>query len=172
MLLSGSAGDLYGNERVGGAFSGGPFAPDWRTQMLSQGAHEMTHFATFLASIPWSTLVPDQSGSVFSDVGSPTDYSGAWVTDGTLAVGYKVPNGTSGQSFTVNMGRFAHPVTARWFDPTAGTYTTIGSGFANSGTRGFTSPGVNTAGQNDWVLVLTTSTTPPSAPTGLQVSSP
>lgn len=169
MLLSGSVGDLYGNERVGGAFSGGPFAADWQTQLQSQGAREMTHFATFLASIPWATLVPDQSGLVFSGVGSPTDYSGAWAIDGTLAVGYKPPTGTSGQNFLINMSRFTGLVTARWFDPTAGRYATIGTGLANSGTRTFTSPGANSAGQNDWVLVLTAAQTPPAAPSNLQV---
>jgi len=168
MLLSGSVGDLYGNERVGGAFSGGPFASDWQTQMHSQGAREMTHFATFLDSVAWATLVPDQNGSVFSGVGSPTDYSGAWATDGTLAVGYKPPTGSSGQNFLVNMSRLAGPVTARWFDPTAGTYAPIGSGLANTGTRTFTSPGANSAGQNDWVLVLTTASAPPPAPTNLE----
>jgi hypothetical protein len=51
------------------------------------------------------------------------------------------------------MSQFAAQVTARWFDPTAGTYASIGS-FANSGTHTFNSPSTNSAGQNDFVLVL------------------
>ena len=51
------------------------------------------------------------------------------------------------------MGQFAGSVTAQWYDPTNGTYTTIGT-FANSGTYTFNSPSSNSAGQNDFVLVL------------------
>ena len=47
-------------------------------------------------------------------------------------------------------------VTARWYDPTSGTYTTLaGSPFPNTTTRAFTTPSANSAGQADWVLVLT-----------------
>jgi hypothetical protein len=46
-------------------------------------------------------------------------------------------------------------VTARWYDPSNGTFTTIaGSPFANSGAVAFTTPGSNSVGDPDWVLVL------------------
>jgi hypothetical protein len=46
-------------------------------------------------------------------------------------------------------------VTARWYDPTNGIFSTIsGSPFANSGSRNFTPPRKNSAGDGDWVLVL------------------
>jgi hypothetical protein len=49
----------------------------------------------------------------------------------------------------------AGPVTVRWFDPTNGTYQAIsGSPFTNSGSRQFTTPGTNSGGDQDWVLVL------------------
>ena len=49
------------------------------------------------------------------------------------------------------------PVTARWFDPSANTFTVIaGSPFSNAGARQFTPPGKNSAGEPDWVLVLET----------------
>jgi hypothetical protein len=60
-------------------------------------------------------------------------------------------------------------------DP-ANTQTLVaiaGTGFANSGQRVFTPPGINSAGQNDWVLVLDLATptdpdtTAPTAPTEL-----
>jgi hypothetical protein len=44
-------------------------------------------------------------------------------------------------------------VTARWFDPTNGTYSSIGS-FSNTGTQAFTTTGNNAAGDADWVLIL------------------
>ena len=60
-------------------------------------------------------------------------------------------------TLTVNMTKLAASATARWFDPSVGTYTSIsGSPFANTGTRNFTTPGNNSAGDGDWVLVLET----------------
>ncbi len=59
------------------------------------------------------------------------------------------------RTITVDMTRLRGPVTARWYDPTNGTFSTIsGSPFANSGTRNFAPPGKNSAGDGDWVLVL------------------
>jgi hypothetical protein len=149
-LLNGATGDIYGNEYVW------PFASnwqDWQAALTSQGGHEMTYLASLVNAIPWYNLIPDQNGTVFQGVGSPTDYSGAYTSDGTLALAYQPASGTTSQSFLVNMGRFVGSVTAQWYDPTNGTYTTIGT-FANSGTHTFTSPSTNSAGQNDFVLVL------------------
>ena len=53
------------------------------------------------------------------------------------------------------MSKLSGTVTARWYDPTAGTFTDIsGSPFANSGSHNFTTPGNNADGDEDWVLVL------------------
>ncbi|HLK38603.1 MAG TPA: putative collagen-binding domain-containing protein, partial [Polyangiaceae bacterium] len=103
----------------------------------------------------WNDLVPDQNGTVFQGVGSPADYCGARSSDGTLALAYRPATGQTSQSFVVNMGQLAGQVTARWYDPTSGTYTSIGS-FANSGMHTFGSPSTNGAGANDFVLVLQT----------------
>ena len=166
-LLAGATGDTYGNEFVW------PFDDawqNWQNALMSEGAHEMTYLANFVNSMPWYNLVPDQSGTVFQGVGSPTDYSGAYTTDGTLAIAYKPSTGTGSQSFTVNMGTFAGSVTAQWYDPTNGTYTTIGT-FANSGTHTFNSPSGNSTGvDNDFVLVLRASATAPTAPTGVSAA--
>ena len=53
------------------------------------------------------------------------------------------------------MRKLAGPVRGRWYDPTNGTYHTIGdSPSAASGTATFTTPGSNSSGDDDWVLVL------------------
>lgn len=53
------------------------------------------------------------------------------------------------------MTKMRGSTTARWFDPTNGTYTAIaGSPFANTGTRAYTPTGNNSAGEADWVLRL------------------
>ncbi|MGA2842685.1 MAG: putative collagen-binding domain-containing protein, partial [Steroidobacteraceae bacterium] len=59
-------------------------------------------------------------------------------------------------ALTVNMAKFAGPVTAQWFDPTNGTYSKIsGSPFANTGRHNFSPSGNNSAGDPDFVLLLT-----------------
>jgi hypothetical protein len=58
-------------------------------------------------------------------------------------------------TITVDMSRLSGSVTARWYDPTDGSYRSIqGSPFVNSGSRQFTTPGLNSARSGDWVLVL------------------
>jgi hypothetical protein len=151
-LLSGATGDIYGNEWVW------PFAPswqDWQAALTSEGAHEVTYLAQLVGSIRWTDLIPDQNGTVFQGVGTPEDHCGAYAADGTLAVAYRPATGQTSQSFVVKLSQFAGQVTARWYDPTAGTYTAIGS-FASSGTHTFDSPSTNHAGDNDFVLVLDT----------------
>jgi hypothetical protein len=75
----------------------------------------------------------------------------AGTPDGKLAIAY-LPAITT---ITVDMTKLGDTVTARWYDPTNGTYVTItGSPFPNMGTHNFTSPGNNSTGDPDWVLVL------------------
>jgi hypothetical protein len=55
----------------------------------------------------------------------------------------------------VNLARLSGAITARWYDPTKGTYQPIaGSPFPNTGSQAFTTPGVHADGAGDWVLVL------------------
>jgi hypothetical protein len=51
------------------------------------------------------------------------------------------------------MSNLAQTSTARWFDPTNAAYATIGT-FPNSGTQSFNTPGNNSAGSTDWVLMI------------------
>jgi Putative collagen-binding domain of a collagenase len=62
---------------------------------------------------------------------------------------------------TVDMSKLAGASSARWYDPTSGEYIAVaGSPFANTGTRQFQPPKRNSAGDEDWILVLET-TSPP-----------
>lgn len=149
-LLNGATGNLYGNITVW------KFDAGWQQQTTNDGAQQMRYFVSLQKSLPWQNLVPDQTGAVFPGVGTPDDYSGAYTPDGTLALAYQTSSGAGAHSFAVNMGHFSAPVTAQWYDPTNGAYTAIGAGLPNSGTTTFTSPSANSAGQNDFVLVLKT----------------
>jgi hypothetical protein len=83
---------------------------------------------------------------------SESDYAaGARTSDGSYVVVY-MPNA---RTITVDMRRLRGPAAAEWFDPTTGIYQVIsGSPFRNSGSRAFSPPGANAAGDSDWVLLL------------------
>jgi hypothetical protein len=61
----------------------------------------------------------------------------------------------SGKPFTVESKQLGRDVTARWFDPTTGKETRIDpDSLRGSGQPQLTPPGLNSAGDTDWVLVL------------------
>ena len=58
-------------------------------------------------------------------------------------------------TITADLSKLSGPVKARWYDPTTGKFREIaGSPFSNSGLQGFSTPGNNSTGDDDWVLVL------------------
>ena len=75
----------------------------------------------------------------------------ARTVDGTLLIVY-LP---TIRTITVDMSKLAGLTNGHWFDPTSGRYIEVSpSSFENSGKRQFTPPGMNQAGDSDWVLVL------------------
>ena len=177
-MTSGAAGQLYGNHYTWDATS---WAQE-QSYLNSPGAQQMTYMAEFFNSIPWYDLVPDQGHSFVSG-----DFEGqnqGAECDDTTVTSTLTPNGTTGvvyvpesATITVNLSLMSGAVTARWFDPSDGTYVAVnGSPYAaSSGDVQFTTPGLNSNGNGDWVLLLTGNgvpdTTAPSVPTGLKVTS-
>jgi hypothetical protein len=150
---------------IGGYISGNgyvwPFrAPAWRNHLDTQGSRDMARLNAFMQSIAWYNLAPSGLNGMRtlitagggSSVSSSDYVAAAAAPDGTILVVY-VPPAHSGP-ITVDMGAMGGPARARWFDPTSGTYTDIGTGLANTGSRSFTTPGNNGAGAKDWVLLL------------------
>jgi len=126
------------------------------------GVEQAQHCTTFFEARRWYDLIPDWSHAFLtSQLGTPgkddhTYLSAALTGDGSLGVCYYP--GRSGRSFqlTINMSKMAAGKgnsQARWYDPTNGTYRTIGK-LANSGSHTFTSPDANSKAAADWVLVL------------------
>lgn len=155
--LSGSMGQVFGNGVIMlmSSSSSPPFAldPDWPSFLDSSGAQDQAHVHSLINSVPWHLLVPDQSNVTL------TRGHGAWGTDdrascarasdGSVALVYMPKSRT----VTVDMGRLSGMVTARWYNPTTGTYRSIGT-FSNKGRRNFSGPGDNGTGDRDWILIL------------------
>jgi len=126
------------------------------------GVEQAQFCTTFFAKRHWFDLIPDWSHTFLtSQPGTPgkddfTYVSAALANDGSLGVCYYP--GESGESFqlTINISRMgggAGDLRARWYDPTNGAYRPIGN-LANSGSHTFVTPGANSKGAADWVLVL------------------
>jgi hypothetical protein len=59
------------------------------------------------------------------------------------------------RTISIDMAALAGPARARWFDPAAGMFIDVPkSPFPNQGTRRFSTPGRNSGGATDWILVL------------------
>lgn len=155
-MLTGGFGQWYGNKYTWS------FADGWRDKIDTPGVEQLGSWAKFFSSLPWQDLEPDQDhkvltagygafGSVDTRV-SESDYATAARTkDGATVVAY-VP---TLRSISIEMSSLRGRARARWFDPSDGSYRDIvGGPLANQGSRAFTAPGKNKAGDGDWVLLL------------------
>ena len=168
-MLSGGAGQFYGN-RYTWSFNSG-----WPSYIDTLGVSQLTIWKDFFSSLPWQDLVPDQEHAVvtegFGTFGSTevelnqsnltatrkpsvsqSDFATAARTgDGSVVVVYM----PTARTITVNMASLKAIATAKWFDPSNRAYSNIPGGpFVNSGTQQFTPPGKNHDGDDDWVLLL------------------
>ncbi len=155
-MLSGGAGQLYGNHYTV------TFTSGWQSYLESPGAQEIQYINQLFGSVAWWNLVPDTTHEIVTagygtynggneDLATATYCTTSWISSGSLALTY-CPNTST---LTVDLAKFSGPVTAQWYDPSNGTYTTVPeSPFPNSGTQNFTTPANNHDGNPDWVLVL------------------
>ena len=155
-VLSGATGQFYGNHFTW------QFAEGWKNFLDTPGSVQIGYLVRLFAGRRWFRLVPDQAHKIVTsgygkfatsgNVGSSDYVTTAASRDGTLAVSYLPSGGT----VSVDMGRFARRVRARWYDPAKGKYYGVPySPFRNTGSIRLTTPGENADGDPDWVLVLT-----------------
>jgi hypothetical protein len=150
-VLSGGFGYFFGNSPIWS------FASGWPTALNSQGSRDMARIRSLLAGRRWELLVPDATGSFLLSgrSGTGADHAvAARASDGSFGAVY-VP--TARSDVQVSLGGFSTGwVRARWYDPTSGALQSIpGSPFAASGsTPQLATPGSNSTGWSDWVLLL------------------
>lgn len=165
MQMAGGTGGLYGNQNVF------PFTGSWKTALDTTSTAELKFTATLLRGLAWYSLVPDQSGT-FLTGGTGTHNTDPLTNslcrasksaDGHTALLYSpgihatrtgvntTPPDTS-PSPVVDLSLMAGTTLCRWWDPTTGNFTAIGS-FSASHT--FTPPAAHADGTRDWVLVMT-----------------
>jgi hypothetical protein len=176
-MLSGGAGQLYGNAKTWGAKG------NWLNDLDTTGVTQLRYGTNLFSAHAWYNLVPDQNHTVVTAgygtfmQAMPLLSNNSYVTaastpDGKLAMAYIPVH----ETITVNLSQLSGLVTATWYDPTMGTYTAVyGSPFINSGTMQFAPPGTHSDGYADWVLVLETnsgSSTPTPAPRPTPAPSP
>lgn len=163
-MLSGAAGQLYGN------YYTVRFPPSgWQNYLDSPGVTQLQYMANLFGSRAWYKMVPDQTHA-FVTGGYGQFTSSGFIAHNNYVTSAVTPDGSLGMAYlpqggriTVAMTKFRNTVSARWFDPSANTFTNVaGSPFSNTNTQSFTSPGSNSAGDPDWVLVLETIKDPPT----------
>jgi hypothetical protein len=173
-MLSGAlAGQMYGSA-VTAYFKSG-----WQNSLDTPGVAQLRIMKNFFTARPWWSLIPDQNHAVvtsgygtFSESG-PIHTNNYVTTARTPDASVVLAYAPASTTLTVDMTKLSGPATARWFDPSNGTYRSISdSPLSNAGTTTFTTPMSNGDGDSDWVLVLEASASakpPPSAPTGLRI---
>ena len=181
-VLSGGFGYVFGNcpmwsfaAPVATSFCGsGGKCLEGATDCNGSAPHG-SYVKQLFSSLSWYNLVPGWSHTTltggYGSYGSSNYVTAGRSSDGSLVISPFLP---SSRTVSVDMSKLAgSSVTARWYDPTNGSYTTVaGSPFSNTGTRQFV-PSVNNAGgDGDWVLVLTASSSPLPTPTPTRTPTP
>lgn len=152
-LLSGGCGHVFGSG-VWHFDSLGSGGGGWKNNLNTPGAQQMTVLRNLFNAIRWDLLVPDIANQFLTGgVSSADDKACASLASNQSFGAIYVP---TSRTLTVNLARLTGPnVRARWFDVVSGAYTTVsGSPFANNQARSFTTPGNNSGGDQDWVLLL------------------
>ena len=145
------AGQIYG---IGGLWQ---FSSGWQDKLGSPAAVSASRLLAIAQQVSWQTLSPDDAlvTAGGGTPGTPNEVIATRTADHNQAVIYIPPTiPPSGPStIKVDVTRLAGPVTATWQDPTADH--SVAAEDQPAGSHMFKTPGLNSSGDTDWVLVLT-----------------
>jgi hypothetical protein len=158
-ILSGACGQFFGNNPIW-HFDGPGLFPaqmSWQQALGATGSHDIALLRGLFIHLPWHELVPENNHAIVAEgFGSGTTTAlSACTADGKLSVTYIPSTGSGARELRIALGRFAKPVTARWYNPTNGKFVEVeGSPYSNRVTHRLRTPGDNGTGTNDWALIL------------------
>lgn len=151
--LSGACGKFFGDSYVWPFDSAWGSLEHWYDHLEDTGISQLTHLRKFMLERQWHLLVPNTGTGLVTSGGGTVDTDGykprALSSDSRWGAVYV----SDGSLTTIDKSLFSAAFTARWYDPSNGSYTAIGAGIANSGTQAYSTPGTNAAGGTDWVWV-------------------
>ncbi len=160
-LAGATSGQMWGSQGIYSLNNG------WQNFLNTNATAQFGLMNTFLRAMQWYNLVPDQNHTIVtagygtldatennnSCVNTNNYVTTSYLADGSASVSYT----PFSANLTVDLSKFRNDVTARWYDPANGSYQTVsGSPFSKTGgSHVFSTPGSNSGGDSDWVLVLT-----------------
>jgi hypothetical protein len=151
-LTSGSPGYFYGSRDW-------EFHPGWEDRLDTPAVAQLGRLRKLFGSLAWWELAPDETAEVVvagrgaavgsdAEVGVMADDHVTVARAGDTVVAY-VP---TARTLTVDPARLAQPQVARWMDAADATAPPAEVAVDPSGT--VTTPGRNSAGGQDWLLML------------------
>jgi uncharacterized protein DUF4038/collagenase-like protein with putative collagen-binding domain len=151
-LLAGAMGQVFGNNPIWHFDAPGLFEVDvtWQDALGEPGSQSMTHLRGLLDPLEWWKLDPDLDHRFLTDDGDSGGTVGSIACDGSFGLVY-VP---AVEEVTVDLSTIEGDcITLRWYDPSAGTFTSAGQVTATDEPTVVTPPGPNAEGSADWVLL-------------------
>ena len=153
-MIRGAVGINMGHEDTWGFGAASPFGTDGETLFSAWSSAAMLDLARawpFLDSFVRDTTWTPTNSFVTTGTGTGDTKAAAGASD-TQALAY-FPNSRTIQIDTTILAGTTN-VRLRWYDPTNDSYTLITASEAQQAARSVTHPGANSAGDNDWLLVV------------------
>jgi len=151
--LGGSLGVTYGGPESTWRVGAGTNNID-TNGINRNGARHSAIIRKVLEPLDWQGLLSDWNNETVTggrgSYGSTNYVTAGRTADGSLIVAYAPQAGT----LTINLAKLSGNATARWYDPGNGNPVGTATTVSNSGSQNFSTPGTNSAGGTDWVLVI------------------
>src|SRR5260221_12496277 len=116
----------------------------------------MTRLEGLFRELPWHQLVPEQGHAIVTEgFGQSTSaVLTAQTPDKRLSLSYVPSTRLEARELSIDLGQFAGPVDARWFNPTNAKYISVAESLLrNRGIRKLRTPGDNGTKTSDWLLI-------------------